>query len=88
MNITATIHSATAISLLSWRVVGGDIPPGAKNYTYTRNDAVYSILSLYDLYLSDKGDYEITVWSGNEKSVAVAHITVEQGIATMTVWHG
>ena len=81
MNITATIHSTTEVYLLSWEVMGGVLPSSAKNYTYYRDEAVHSVLSLYDLHCNDTGSYAITVQSGNGESRAVAYITVEEGIA-------
>ena len=81
MNITATIHGATEVYSLSWEVIGGDLPPNCKNYTYYKDGVVYSVLSLYDLRFNDRGSYKITVQSENGESSAVAHITVEEGIA-------
>ena len=81
MTITATIHGATEVYSLSWEVIGGDLPASAKNDTYYRDGVVYSVLSLYNLHFYDTGSYRITVQSENGKSSAVAHITVEEGIA-------
>ena len=76
MNITATIQSGPPLVSLNWGVVGGNLPPNTKNYTYSDGEAVYSILELRSLCFNYSGNYTITATNeyGPTKERAPLHI--------------
>ena len=60
VNITATIKSGPPILSLKWGVLGGNLLPNIKTYTYNDGLALYSTLELKSLCFSYSGNYTIT----------------------------
>ena len=81
VNITATIHSDPPIVFLNWGVVGGDLPPNTKNYTYSDNR--FTILELRSLCYSDSGSYTITAANEYGPSVGYAPIQISKGMSQL-----
>ena len=81
VNITATIQSGPPILSLNWEVVGGDLPPNSKNYTYSDGVAVYSTLELRSLCYSDSGKYTITATNEYGTTKESAPLQIGKGIS-------
>ena len=81
MNITATIQSGPPLVSLNWGVVGGDLPPNTKNYTYSDGVAVYSTLELRSLCYNDPCNYTITAANEYGPTEERASLHIGKGIS-------
>ena len=82
-NITATIQSGPPLVSLNWGVVGGDLPPDTKNYTYSDGVAVYSTLELRNVCYYDSGNYTITATNEYGTAVGSAPLQIGKGISLL-----
>ena len=82
MNITATVMSIAPLlsPYCKWGVIGGDLPSNSMPYISFNNQTTYCTLSLYNLSLSDDGNYTITAANAHGTSKGFAYFEVLKSV--------